>query len=116
MVPRARAANIFLYDYLKKKHPRLFGQSLEDFKTTYKSAVSVDDCILQYCLKFTSLEKNVVSFLLNQLFIAANTRVTVPFFIFQILLTDDINLCNKSMVNNLSVLTTNEFECSFFHN
>lgn len=61
LLPRAKAANAFLYEYLKKKHPRLFGQSLEDFKQTFKNAVSVDDCILQYCLKFTSLEKNVVS-------------------------------------------------------
>lgn len=62
--PRAKAANTFIFEFLKKKHPRLFGQSLEDFKNTYKNAVSVDDCILQYCLKFVSLEKNVVSYFL----------------------------------------------------
>lgn len=57
----ARSANKFIYDCLRKKHPRFFGQSLDDFKVNFQNAVNIDDFILQYCMKFASMETNVVS-------------------------------------------------------
>lgn len=57
---QARYANNFINDCLKKKDTRFFGQSLADFKENFKNAVNIDDFILQYCMKFASLDNNVV--------------------------------------------------------
>ncbi|XP_065207430.1 transcriptional protein SWT1-like [Planococcus citri] len=86
---QARSANNFINECLKKKHPRFFGQSLIDFKENFKNAVSIDDFILQYCMKFVSCGKKVI------------------------LLTNDKNLCTKGIVNSVSVLSTKEFVDTF---
>lgn len=57
----ARSANNFIFDCLKKQHPRFFGQSFVDFKDNFKNTVSVDDYILQYCLQIRASRNNVVS-------------------------------------------------------
>lgn len=57
----ARHANNFIFDCLKKQHPRFFGQSFVDFKDNFKNTVSIDDCILQYCLQLRASRNNVVS-------------------------------------------------------
>ncbi|EZA48629.1 hypothetical protein DMN91_012249 [Ooceraea biroi] len=79
---KVRRAITFIHKHLASKHPRFIGQTHEEAVKNKKdfSLKSPDDEILQCCLQMRDLQKPVI------------------------LLSYDINLCNKAMIHNIDTL------------
>ena len=83
---QARNAIKFIYRHFSAKHPRFFGQTMHDVEEN-KQRFAIDcpdDEILQTCLQIESANNLVV------------------------LLSDDMNLCNKAMSHNITPLGSND--------
>ncbi|GJQ68173.1 hypothetical protein Trydic_g16823 [Trypoxylus dichotomus] len=78
MLIAAKKAIKFINDNLIQKHPRLKGQTVAEELYQKGSSSNPDDSILFYCLQLAQTSKNVI------------------------LLSNDVNLRNKALINNVS--------------
>lgn len=116
--PLARRAINYLHGNFSSKHPRVRGQKLSE--ATQNSSNCADDNILRSCLQLKEQGCDVVGPILSKEHLSlllATDKVLIKIVLYsflQILLSNDINLCNKALVCDVTAVSKDQFYEQFY--